>query len=115
MDGFLSFVLSVIFGLFWDPASSLNHGTRTTTAAAAAAAAALYYYVPVQLRMHAEQAGAGAAPICASQDNSGSVKMRVSFTSSTAAVLYRRSSSIILVVVGNPNNSANATQLVSLC
>jgi hypothetical protein len=50
MDGFLSFVLSVIFGLFWDPASSLNHGTRTT----AAAAAALYYYVPVQLRMHAE-------------------------------------------------------------
>lgn len=54
MDGFLSFVLSVIFGLFWDPASSLNHGTRTTTAAAAAAAAALYYYVPVQLRMHAE-------------------------------------------------------------
>jgi hypothetical protein len=35
MYGFLSFVLSVIFGLFWDPASSLNHGTRTTTAAAA--------------------------------------------------------------------------------
>lgn len=106
MDGFLSFVLSVISGLFWDPASKPRDEDDDSSCTA------LFYYVPVQLRMHAEQAGA--APICASQDNSGSVKMRVSFTSSTAAVLYRSSSSIILVV-GNPNNSANATQLVSGC